>query len=77
MLYKLWYNTIYLMQGGPAPALVRARFPAKPLVSVSGREPRAGIFGKAGPAGKVKSGRSRRWAGSFLSSSCCFTIYIR
>ena len=50
MLYKLWYNTIYLMQGGPAPALVRARFPAKPLVSVSGREPRAGIFGIGGPA---------------------------
>ena len=36
--------------GGGGPALVRARLPAKPLFSVSLREPRAGNFGYAGPA---------------------------
>ena len=37
-------------RGPGGPALVRARLPAKPLISVSGREPRARNFGYAGPA---------------------------
>ena len=39
-----------LMQAGPGAGLVRALFLANPLISVSGREPRAGIFGFSGPA---------------------------
>ena len=34
---------------GPAAGMVRARLPANPLFSVSGREPRAGNFGIGGP----------------------------
>ena len=36
-------------QSGPAAGMVRARFPANPLFSVSGREPRAENFGLGGP----------------------------
>ena len=35
---------------GRGAGLGRARFPANPLISVAGREPRAGIFGFSGPA---------------------------
>ena len=37
--------------------MVRARLPAKPLFSVSGREPRVGNFGNSGPAARMVRAR--------------------
>ena len=41
--------------GGPVAGMVRARLPANPLFSVSGREPRAGSFEVWRPGGRLGS----------------------
>ena len=55
-------------RGPGGPALVRARLPAKPLISVSGREPRARNFGYAGPAAGMV--RARLPAKPLISVPC-------